>query len=192
MSVATVVHYLLPDPETVVAPRPPVDHGEMVRDVEKAFFAAGLDRADFAWEAVRPPDLDTADIEDGRTSDLVVVDRAVLARARRQRARRLSPAQVALVMEVTSRGNTTVDLPPPATLCSPLTGSCGHARAGIGHYLLVDRDPRVAKVLLYTDPDPEPGTYGTLAGMWDFGRTVELPEPFGLRIPTRLWEPWES
>ncbi|GIH70790.1 Uma2 family endonuclease [Sphaerimonospora thailandensis] len=191
MSVAAVVHHLLPDAEIGGSPCPPVDHNEMVRDVEKVFSAAETGRTGSEWQAVHAADLNLADIGDGRTPDLLVVDGGTLVEARKQRTRHLLPAQVVMVMEVTSRGNAVDELPHPGTLRSPLTTGSRYARSGIPHYLLVDRDPRVARVLLYADPDREQGTYGMLAGVWDFGQTVELPEPFGVEISTKLWEPWQ-
>lgn len=185
MSVAAVVHHLLPDAS-------PVDHSGIVDDIAEAFIEARLRDPGFVWKAAQGTDLHLADIADGRVPDLVVVERAVHLEARRNRARHLQPSQAAMVVEITSRGNAAVDLPPPATLGSPLTERNGYARSGVRHCLLVDRDPRVARVLLYAAPDPEQGTYGTLAGLWDFGQTVELPEPFGVEISTRLWEPWGS
>lgn len=179
MSAAAVVHPL-PDAS-------PVGHDGIVDDIAKAFDTARRKDPGFCWRVAPGAALDPADLGGG-VPDLVVVPRAP-ENGRDRRARPL-PSQVAMVVEVTSRGNAAVGLPPSATLCSPLVETNGYAGGGIRHYLLVDRDPRVAKVLLYADPDPDRGAYGTIAGLWDFGQTVELPEPFGVEVSTRLWEPW--
>jgi hypothetical protein len=53
----------------------------------------------------------------------------------------------------------------------------------------VDRDPRIARTTLYTEPDVHAGTHEA-SSTWEFGKTIKLPEPFGIEIATGEWEPW--
>lgn len=108
--------------------------------------------------------------------------------ARKAKAPHLLPEQVKLVVEVTSRSNAAYDRQ-PTLRHTGATKWTGYAQAGIPNYLLIDRDPRRAKAILYFDPDSESGTYERLR-TWEFGESIRLPEPFGVEINTGEWEPW--
>ncbi|MBC6461621.1 Uma2 family endonuclease [Actinomadura sp. HBU206391] len=91
-------------------------------------------------------------------------------------------------MEVTSRWNAGDDRQ-PSLRRSAATKWNGYAQVEIPYYLLVDRDPMRAQVILYANPDRAAGAYAHLQS-WEFGETVRLPEPFGVVIATDDWEPW--
>lgn len=176
--------------EIVVSPGPTLDHNLIVSDIGDRFAEVRATDANFPWRCVQTTDLNLVRVGDGYVPDLLVIRSEVASDARRTRARYLLPHQVDLVVEVTSRWNAANDRE-PAHLRAVPTKWRGYASTGIPHYLLVDRDPRTPQIKLYTDPDIHGGTYGT-ATTWKFGETVELPQPFGLRIPTDEWEPWDG
>jgi Uma2 family endonuclease len=66
-----------------------------------------------------------------------------------------------------------------------------YASAGVEYYLLVDRDPRVARATLYSDPNPETGRYES-ATAWEFGEPIVLPKPFGVTIDSTEWTAWPT
>ena len=94
-----------------------------------------------------------------------------------------------MVVEVTSKSNAPND-------CEPFLGEHPHnkwyayARAGTPYYFVVDRDPRIARVTLYGEPDANSGTYKTLAA-WSFGGEITLPEPFEFAVDAAEWKPWQ-
>ena len=95
-----------------------------------------------------------------------------------------------MVLEVTSRSNAADDRQ-PALRRSTGTKWNGYAQVGLPYYLLVDRAPRSAQTVLYSDPDPASGAYLHFES-WKFGETVRLPEPFGFEIVTDAWRPWDD
>lgn len=170
--------------EIVVSPGPTLDHNLIVSEIHRAF-----DRADpFQWIPVQSTDLNLVRIGDGYIPDLIVIRHEVAAEAKRAHSRYLLPAQVELVVEVTSPSNATNDRE-PVPLRPVASKWSGYAATGIPCYLLVDRDPRIAHTRLYTVPDVHAGTYG-VSTIWEFGKTIRLPEPFNLDIPTGGWESW--
>jgi len=110
--------------------------------------------------------------------------------------RLVHPEDYALVVEVTSPSNANNDREPGLqhrTRNGQVIHSkwTGYARTGTPFYLLVDRDPRVARSILYSEPDPATCRY-TEAVAWEFGDVIRLPEPFGFEIAAAEWQPWQS
>jgi hypothetical protein len=96
-----------------------------------------------------------------------------------------------MVVEVTSVSTAVNDRAPKARRRSVGTKWSGYAHAGIPFYLLIDRDPRAAKVALYAMPDRRSGVYREIQS-WHFGEIVQIGAPFGFDISTDQWMPWED
>ncbi|WP_158566824.1 Uma2 family endonuclease [Actinomadura craniellae] len=173
--------------EIVVSPAPAFGHGGIVQDVVERVTEARLTDPAFPWRCVQGAGLDVVSVHDGYVPDLMLLDAEVFAAARRDDVLYLVPDQVELVLEVTSPSNAGNDR--PGRDGRKRTKWAGYARAEIPYYLLVDRDPAVARVTLYSIPDPGAGAY-LHRDVWDFGETVRLPDPFGLDVPTAGWRPW--
>lgn len=173
--------------KVVVSPAPSVGHAKIVWYVVQAF--ARQEDPDHEWECLPGPNLDL--IEDqkkyGVIPDLSVGEAPATEPDLQPDATCLVSDEVELVVEVTSPSNAFQDRPPVDGRATKWTG---YARAEVPYYLLVDRDPKIAQVVLYTIPDAAAGAYLDKQ-VWSFGETVVLPEPFRLEIPTRTWRPWE-
>lgn len=91
-----------------------------------------------------------------------------------------------MVVEITSERDAAGDRKPSGEV---MTKWSGYARMEIPYYLLVDRDPKVARTILYSIPDRSAGAYLNEES-WAFGETVHLPAPFDLAIRTGSWRPW--
>ncbi|MEO3787853.1 Uma2 family endonuclease [Actinocorallia sp. B10E7] len=174
--------------EVVVSPAPAVDHGGIVEDVSEAFVLARREDADHVWRCQQGVNLTL--VSPGEDfdfiPDLVVGESTTIRAARRAQVVCLASDEVELVLEVTSRGNAWRDRPP---LDGPATKWTAYARAEIPYYLLVDRDPKAARAVLYTIPHAANGAYLD-EQVWSFGETITLPDPFGVEIPTGEWLPW--
>ncbi|WP_242901580.1 Uma2 family endonuclease [Actinomadura terrae] len=172
----------------IVPPWMDLAHGLIVSDVADAFTVDGMKDPSGAWQSVRGQDLDLDVIQDGYTPDLCLLNPENGLKARKAQLKHLSPHHVELVLEVTSPENADQDrIPSPPD--ADATKWNGYARVGIPHYLLVDRDPGVARTTLFSGPDRAAGEYRESLS-WAFGEVVRLPEPFGLEISTDEWEPW--
>lgn len=176
--------------EMVVSPGPTYDHNLIVQDVQEALIVAKRTDPGFRWRCVHTMDLNLSEIRDGYIPDLIVLDVDTSDKAREAQARHLLPDQVAMVLEVTSRSNAADDRQ-PALRRSAGTKWNGYAQVGLPYYLLVDRAPRSAQTILYSDPDPASGVYLHFES-WKFGETIRLPEPLGLEIVTDAWRPWDG
>lgn len=116
-----------------------------------------------------------------------MLDGEILDAARESEARQPSPDEVELVVEITSPSHPGYDREP--TPQRPVTKWSGYARVEIPYYLLIDRDPKAARITLYSVPDQGSGAY-LHQDTWDFGETVRLPDPFDFEISTAKWRPW--
>jgi Uma2 family endonuclease len=174
--------------EVVVSPVPPLAHAGIVGDIRDAFTRAAVNRPGFRWRAFENAAFTLEGVADGYVPDLIVLESDVFDAARIGRATSLTAKQVTLVVEVTSKSNAAEDREPgPRRRRS--TKWNGYAREGIPHYLLVDRDPREAKVTLFTEPNRVTGEYASFQ-TWAFGDALSLPEPFGVSVATTQWHPW--
>jgi Uma2 family endonuclease len=135
-------------------------------------------------------DLSLSEIGDGYIPDLIVLDAEESERARAARAPQLLPGQVGLVLEVTSPSNAADDRQPTLRRSTPTKWN-GYAQVGLPYCLLVDRAPRSAQAVLYSDPDPGSGTYLHFEA-WKFGEAIRLPGPFNVEIRTDRWTSWDG
>ncbi|WP_157964079.1 Uma2 family endonuclease [Actinocorallia populi] len=172
--------------EVIVSPAPSVGHAKIVWYVAQAF--ARQEGADHEWECLSGPNLDLVEAEKkyGAIPDLVVGEAPEAELSLQPEVSCLVSDEVELVMEVTSPSNACHDRPPRDGRATKWNG---YARAEVPYYLLVDRDPKVAQVVLYTIPDAAAGAYLDKQ-VWSFGEDVVLPDPFRLRIPTHKWALW--
>jgi Putative restriction endonuclease len=128
-----------------------------------------------------------SEIRDGYIPDLIVLDLETSDQARDTHARHLLSEQVGMVVEVTSESNAADDRQ-PSLRRSTGTKWNGYAQVKVPYYLLVDRAPRTAQTVLYSDPDPASGAYLHFES-WKFGETIRLPAPLGFEITTDDWRP---
>jgi Uma2 family endonuclease len=175
--------------EIVVAPGPKFAHSLIVSEIQRPFEAAIANDSGFRWRCVQMQDLNLSDIHDGYIPDLCILDKDVARQARIDDVHKILPHQLAFTVEVTSPSNAAEDRKPGSRRVRPSKWN-GYARVGIAHYLIVDRDPKVATATLYTEPDRKVGAYRESVS-WKFGETIELPKPFGVSIRTDEWTPWE-
>jgi Putative restriction endonuclease len=175
--------------EIVVSPAPTLGHNGFVIDIQKGLFAAEMSDPAFPWRHVHTTELNLVAIENGYIPDLIVLGGEILDAARESEARQLSPDEVELVVEITSSSHPGYDREP--TPRRPVTRWSGYARVEIPYYLLIDRDPKVARITLYSIPDQGSGAY-LHQDAWDFGETVRLPEPLGFEFSTAKWRPWSD
>jgi len=177
------------DGEIVVSPAPALEHGGIIRDIARIATRADLTDPTFPWECLQGMGLDIVGLQEGYVPDVLVLDKEIFAAARKAQVSYLVPDQIELVVEVTSPSNAANDRRPTGDRARA-TKWTGYARAEIPYYLLVDRDPKIAQVTLFSIPDQSTGAY-LHQESWAFGETVQLPDPFGLELPTAEWRPWD-
>ncbi|WP_460366196.1 Uma2 family endonuclease [Actinocorallia lasiicapitis] len=174
--------------EIVVSRAPKHPHNSIIEDLGLPFRGMRYNDPEFPWRCFQGDGLDLIGIEDGCIPDLVIMDGSL---AKDVGEHILVSDQVELVVEVTSKSNADQDRRPRAGARKP-TKWQGYARAGIPYYLLVDRDPKVARVTLYSVPDERAGAY-LQEESWGFGEPVVLPEHFGVAgINTAEWLCWDA
>ncbi|MFC0038983.1 Uma2 family endonuclease [Actinomadura rayongensis] len=174
--------------EIVVSPTPLFEHNAVVWEIQKGLHAAQIAQPDFSWECVTGQDLALSDLHSGYIPDLCVLPRDAYVNAMRDKVRKLRPEHLELVVEVTSPTNAPTDRRSGPRRTAP-TKWHEYARVGVPFYLLVDRDPKVATVTLFSEPDRAAGEYGD-AIEWKFGEKVELPAPLGFSFATDEWDTW--
>lgn len=181
--------------DIAVSPGPAFSHNRIITGIMTALINAKTADPAFAWESEQVTNLDLYLNDEGFIPDLLIIDIERAAEMDADDLKLLQPGDVAMVVEVTSPSNANSDREPGPqhrTKNGNIIKSkwTGYARGGIPYYLLVDRDPRVARAILYTDPDPASGRY-TSASAWTFGDTICLPEPFAFEIDTSGWKTWQ-
>jgi Uma2 family endonuclease len=174
--------------EIVVSPAPALEHGGIAHDIAEKVVEARLGGLGVPWKSIQGTGMDLVSIRDAYIPDLMILDAEILREARQAGVRYLVPDQIELVIEVTSPSNANDDRK-PAVLRTEPTKWNGYARAEIPYYLLVDRDPKVARTTLFSIPDEGTGAY-LHEDSWAFGETIVLPDPIGLEIPTAEWTSW--
>lgn len=174
--------------EVFVSPSPTFGHNAIVQDIQDAIADARSADPAFPWRSIQNTDLNLVEVGDGYVPDLIVLDEATFVEARNAQVRYLFSSDVALVVEVTSTSNAGNDRKPDRWRRAATKWS-GYAKAGIPHYLLIDRAPNIALSTLFTEPDRRTGTFGS-ATTWKFGETIPLPEPLRFEIDTDRWAPW--
>ncbi|MEV5412813.1 Uma2 family endonuclease [Thermopolyspora sp. NPDC052614] len=173
------------DGTIVVTAAPLFGHNSIGTRIVKAISQA--DNGNTSWEVVQNTGVLLRQVLGGYSPDLVVMESAVFDAASEANVRRLTADEIEMVVEITSKHNAVWDRKAPS---DKPTKWNGYARMEIPYYLLVDRDPKIARVTLYSIPDRSVGAYLNEES-WAFGETIHLPEPFGSAIPTDRWRTWE-
>lgn len=175
----------------VLSPVPVVVHGVILNNISRAFGRAADTIPDFPWETMQVTRLSQETVHQGYVPDLLVLQRDALDAAYDADARGLVPDEIEMTIEVTSRGNSAQDRPPTdRRRMAGRTKWSGYASVEIPYYLLIDRSPKAAKTTLYSIPDHSAGAY-LHQESWEFGETVQLPEPFNIEVETTRWKPWK-
>ncbi|POM24750.1 hypothetical protein BTM25_33850 [Actinomadura rubteroloni] len=174
--------------EIVVSPAAALRHNFIVGRIAETLRRAKDHRDEFPWTTDQNTGLTIGEALEEYIPDLVVLDEEVLDTANETGENILTPDQIELVVEVTSQRNAKNDRPRPS---GSRTKSkwVSYARAGIPYYLLIDRDPKIARTILYSVPDGGVGAY-LHSEEWEFGKTIHLPEPFDIDIDTSKWTTW--
>jgi Uma2 family endonuclease len=177
--------------EIVVSAAPDFEHNNMIIDIANLVAVAEkAERGHASWRSSLNTGLNLVGLEDGYIPDLMLIEMEIFLEARRDKVRQLVPDQVELVLEVTSRSNAHNDRQPRQARKKSSKWS-GYARAEIPYYFLIDRDPKHARVTLYSIPDQATGAY-LHEESWEFGETIKLPEQFGIEIATGHWQAWDD
>lgn len=174
----------------VVSPAPIVPHAGTLDDIHEAVMSASHKDPDFPWKALQVLNLCQETAHQAYIPDLLVVEKELFVAARKSHAFGMMPDEVELAVEVTSPSNYEQDRPPTGRRLAGANKWSGYATVEIPYYLLVDRSPKAARTVLYSIPDRVTGAY-LHQESWEFGETIELPEPFNFEIQTDLWEPWQ-
>jgi hypothetical protein len=174
--------------EIVVSPAPQFRHGMLIDRIGLPLSIAR--HSGFSWYCARNVALELCGLLDGYVPDLLVLDARTAQEADDADVRNLTADQIEMAVEVTSSSSAVNDRRPASDDAKPTKWS-GYALAKIPYYLLVDADPKDARVTLYSIADPGTGTY-LQEETWQFGETIVLPEHLGVMIPTTNWEPWSD
>ncbi|KUJ69782.1 restriction endonuclease [Streptomyces albus subsp. albus] len=156
-----------------LVPPPGLRHNVIAIDVQRALYRClpeGLDVFQTLGVHITP-------LERLYVPDLVVIERALVTAAAEEReAASVDAADALLVVEVTSRSNARDDRTKKLW---------AYAHAPVPLYLLVDRwHEGGPTVTLFSDPSG--GVYQSSVQV-PFGKSVELPEPFGIELDTSVF-----
>ncbi len=176
------------DGEIVVSRAPAFGHDRIVHAVIFAFNKARVLDESYPW-LCSSAGLNLVGVEAGYIPDLIVLDEQVSREALQGGGRRLVSDQIEMAVEVTSPSNADTDRR-PGKKGKDRGKWRGYALSGVPYYLLIDRDPKVTAVTLYSIPDAATGAY-LQEETWKFGESIELPEHFDVTIPTDEWLPWD-
>ncbi|GAA1534334.1 Uma2 family endonuclease [Actinomadura kijaniata] len=174
--------------EIIVSPAPVPEHNSFVISLIYAVRDAQRDKPGFPWGCDAGSRIVLMGTEKGFVPDLAVLDQQAALAVHKTKAKKYVSDEVEMVVEITSPGDADTDRRPRARRNDNKWNS--YAASGIPYYLLVDRDPKVARVFLYSIPDEATAAY-LHEDSWAFGETIRLPEPLDFEIDTELWEPWE-
>jgi Uma2 family endonuclease len=177
------------DGEIVASPAPRLMHNIICTQIANFVDRALVKDPSYRWRSVNGNGLNFVAEENGYIPDLIVMDSEVTQEALKLNQMHLMTDQAEMVVEVTSPSTANRDRP-PTDKQSGKGKWCGYARAEIPYYLLVDLDPAVSAVTLYSIPDQASAAYLHKEN-WSLGETITLPDPIGIEIPTDDWKPWE-
>jgi len=166
----------------VVTAAPFAEHNCIVMDIADLNAVHVSRNPEHPWRCHLGSGVLVTEIESGYIPDLMFIHADILKGIRTAKAKRPSCDEIEMAVEVTS-GNGANDRP-PKTGGTPTKWNA-YATAGIPYYLLIDRDPSIARITLYSVPESDGYHYEE---SWKFGDLVELPEQFGLQIPTDGWQ----
>jgi Uma2 family endonuclease len=173
------------DGTIVVTAAPFFGHNSIGTRIARAISHA--DHGNVSWEVVQNTGVLLREVLGGYIPDLVVMELSIFEAASEANVRRVTADEIEMVVEITSKHNAACDR---KTSAGRSTKWSGYARMEIPYYLLVDRDPKIARATLYSVPDRSVGAY-LHEESWAFGEIIHLPEPFGLPIPTDRWRTWD-
>nr|WP_237417732.1 Uma2 family endonuclease [Actinomadura rayongensis] len=171
-----------------VSPAPTRQHAVVVDDILHAFTHADVRGDSSGWHARHGTNLRMADTGDGHIPDLMVFDSEIVAELDRSGKPTVYSNHVEVVGEVTSPRNARRTRKAAPKAGKPTKWNT-YAQVGVPYYLLIDRDPKVARTFLYSLPDSGSSAYLDVQE-WEFGKTVHLPEPFDIDIDTSNWTTW--
>jgi hypothetical protein len=169
-------------------PPPRFRHNAIALQIAGMVLIRRRDDPTYRWNCIQTNELGFVAEENGYIPDLMILDADVWQDAWDHNPTHLVTDQAEMVVEVTSPATAKFDRPPTGKQ-SRKGKWCGYARAEIPCYLLVDLDPAVSRITLYSIPDQASGAY-LHEESWSLGETITLPDPFGIEIPTDRWKPW--
>lgn len=173
--------------EIVVSRAPAHGHNQIIEAIGLPFRGRLFNDPSFPWRCVQGTGLNMVGIEQGLLPDLMIMDARFYQEASREHM--LVSDQIEMVVEVTSPSNAGNDRR-PVKANAKRNKWRGYAQVGVPYYLVVDRDPRIGSVVLYSIPDSSTGSY-LEEESWKFGETIRLPEHFDVVVPTDEWIPWD-
>ncbi|MFI7698418.1 Uma2 family endonuclease [Nonomuraea sp. NPDC049480] len=177
------------DGEIVVSPAPRFRHNGVIGLIaDKLAIRRHVDPA-YRWRYIAGNGLNFVAEENGYIPDLMILDAEIWQEAWHLNPLHLVTDQAEMVVEVTSPSTAERDRPPTGKPASKGKW-CGYARAEIPYYLLIDLDPAVSRITLYSIPDQSSSAY-LHEESWGLGETIILPDPIGIEIPTDGWKPWD-
>lgn len=181
--------------DIVVSPAARYTHNRIALRIAHLFEQAGDTDPNFPWVTVIGTEVGEPSSK-GWIPDVAVLDRARSDEAIAVDAVVIGPSDMVMAIEITSPSNADHDREPGPRHRQKngnriKTKWTDFASAGVEYYLLVDRDPRVLRATLYSDPNPQTCRYES-AVAWDFGAPIVLPEPFGVTIDTTEWTAWSE
>ncbi|MCF6524434.1 Uma2 family endonuclease [Streptomyces sp. JJ36] len=148
-----------------VAPPPANAHNLTAARLQRLLYRTLPDE----WEIVQTRGLSVPDSAGLYIPDLAVVPSTALEAP----GNRIPAGEARLVVEITSRDNANHDR---------ISKVHGYAQAGVELYLLLD-PWHSGKPTATLFGEPEDSTYRVLDSV-EFGRTLRIPEPFGLELDT--------
>ncbi|WP_188190981.1 Uma2 family endonuclease [Nonomuraea sp. SYSU D8015] len=176
------------DGEIVVSPAPRFRHNGICTQINNLIHEALIKDPSYRWRSIFGNGLDFVAEQNGYIPDLMVLDADIWKDSWNLDPLHLVTDQAEMVVEVTSPSTAKRDRPPTGKQAG--RGKwCGYARAEIPYCLLIDLDPAVSRIILYSIPDQASAAYLHEAS-WSLGEAITLPDPIGIEIPTDDWKPW--
>lgn len=177
------------DGEIVVSPAPRFRHNGICLKINNHFHDAEVKDPSYRWRCALGNGLNFVAEENGYVPDVMIMETEIWEDSWDLNPAHLVPDQAEMVIEVTSPSTAKWDRP-PVQKERVKSKWCGYARAEIPYYLLIDLDPAVSRITLYSIPNQASSAY-LHEESWGLGETIALPDPIGLEIPTNGWKPWD-
>ncbi|MEE1791489.1 Uma2 family endonuclease [Streptomyces sp. BE308] len=156
--------------QIVLVPPPHAHHNGIAAKVQRRLYTTLPEELD----VYQTLGVHVAPLDKLYVPDLVVMPAELIAAADPETSDPLDASEALLIVEITSKGNAREDRTKKYR---------AYARAGVPMYLLIDRfDMRGPMTTLFTEPN-EDGTYKRSDPV-PFGKTLVLPAPFAVSLPT--------
>lgn len=156
--------------QIVLVPPPHAHHNGIAAKVQRRLYTTLPEELD----VYQTLGVHVAPLDKLYVPDLVVMPAELIAAADPETSDPLDASEALLIVEITSKGNAREDRTKKYR---------AYARAGVPMYLLIDRfDMRGPMATLFTEPN-EDGTYKRSDPV-PFGKTLVLPAPFAVSLPT--------